>query len=184
VLSVIISICGNSGSGKDTVGKELARRLGYKFYSVGGIRREMARKRGMTIQEFNKLGEQEEFTDKEPDQYQEELGKKEDDFVIVGRTSAHFIPHSFKVFLRVEPDEAAMRIFSDRDREHERYESLEDARDTIRKRDGSDEKRYRKYYGINPYDEKGYDLVIDTTNITAMEVVEQILSALRKAGKV
>ena len=180
---MIITICGYSGSGKDTVGKELARKLGYRFYSVGGIRRDMARKRGMTIQEFNKLGEKEEFTDKEPDKYQAELGKKEDDFVIVGRTSAHFIPHAFKIMLKVDLDEGARRIFTDKDRDHEKYSNIEEAKELVRKRDESDKRRYMKYYGIDPYDEKGYDLVIDTTNITAMEVVEKILSEFRKAGK-
>ena len=180
---MIIAICGLSGSGKDTVGKELAKRLGYKFYSVGGIRREMACKRGMSIEEFNRLGEKEEFTDKEPDKYQEELGKKEDNFVIIGRTSAHFIPHAFKVLLKVELDEAARRILQDiKNRNQESYSSIEETRKAVRKRDESDKKRYMKYYGFNSYEAEGYDLVIDTTHITAMEVVERILEKVGGKG--
>ncbi|MFH1364907.1 MAG: AAA family ATPase, partial [Candidatus Aenigmatarchaeota archaeon] len=89
---MIISICGISGSGKSTISKLLAERLGYKHYSIGEIRRKMAVDRGMTLAELNKLGEKEDFTDKEVDKFQEELGKKEDNFVIDGRTSFHFIP--------------------------------------------------------------------------------------------
>ena len=178
---MIIAIGGFSGSGKDTVGKEIARRLGYRFYSVGSIRREMARKRGMTLEEFNELGERGEFTDREPDEYQAELGKREDNFVILGRTSAHFIPHAFKVLLKVEPGEAARRILQDiKNRHEEPYSSLEETRKAVIKRDDCDRKRYLKYYGVDPYDESGYDLVIDTTRITAMQVVELILKEIGK----
>jgi cytidylate kinase len=182
---MIIAICGEAGSGKSSVGRELAHRLGYRFFSVGDLRRAMARKRGLSLAEFNKLGEKEAFTDKEADKLQEELGKKEDNFVIVGRTSAHFIPHAFKVFLDADLDERAKRVFQDsKNREEERYSSVEEAREAILERRRSDEMRYRKYYGINPFDKKGYDLVIDNTKIGISEVVDLIMAELRKRGKI
>lgn len=182
---MIITICGEAGSGKSSVGRELARRLGYRFYSIGDVRREMALKRGMSLAEFNRLGEREDFTDREVDGFQEELGKKEDNFVIIGRTSAHFIPHAFKLFLDADLDERARRVLQDSgNREEETYSSLEEAREAIRERRKSDELRYRKYYGINPFDKKGYDLVIDTTRISIGEVVDKILDVLRKSGNI
>ncbi len=182
---MIIVICGEAGSGKSSVGREVARKLGYKFYAIGDIRREMALKRGMSLAEFNKLGESEDFTDREVDRYQEGLGKKEDNFVMVGRTSAHFIPHAFKVFLDADLDERARRVFQDsRNRKEESYSSVEEARKAIVERRESDEGRYRKYYGINPFDKKGYDLVVDATKIGIGEVVDKVMVALRKAGKI
>ena len=74
---MIITIGGQAGSGKSSVGELLAKRIGYRYWSMGDIRREMARKRGMTLREFNKLGEREDFTDKEVDEFQRELGKKD-----------------------------------------------------------------------------------------------------------
>jgi cytidylate kinase len=182
---MIIAICGEAGSGKSSVGRGLARRLGYRFYSAGDIRREMALKRGMSLAEFNKLGESEDFTDREVDRLQEELGRKEDNFVVIGRTSAHFIPHAFKVFLDAELEERARRVFKDsQNRKEESYSSLGEAREAIIERRKSDEGRYRKYYGINPFDKKGYDLVVDTTRIGIGEVVDKIMAALREAGKI
>jgi cytidylate kinase len=182
---MIVAICGEAGSGKNSVGRGLARRLGYRFYSAGDIRREMARERGMTLPEFNKLGEKEDFTDKEVDKFQEELGKKEDNFVIIGRTSAYFIPHAFKVFLKASLEERARRVFQDSvNREEEHYSSLEEARKAIVERRRGDERRYRKYYGINPFDEKYYDLVIDDTRIGINEVVDLIMAEVGKRKKI
>lgn len=182
---MIIAICGEAGSGKNSVGRELAQRLGYKFYSMGDLRREMARKRGLSLAEFNKLGEEQDFTDKEVDRFQEELGRKEDNFVIIGRTSAHLIPHAFKVFLDADIEERTRRVFQDsKNRKEERYSSLEEAREAIVERRRSDEVRYRKYYGINPFDKKGYDLAIDNTKIGISEVVDLIMAELRKRGKI
>ena len=178
---MIVVVCGEAGSGKSSVGIRLAKRLGYKYYSIGDVRRKMARDRGMTIEEFNKLGESEDFTDREVDRFQEELGKKEDNFVIVGRTSAHFIPHAFKVYLKADLDERARRILQDTpNRKEEKHASLEEARESILRRHRSDEKRYMKYYGINPFKEDDYDLVIDTTRIGIDGVVELILKEIEK----
>ncbi|MCX6741353.1 MAG: AAA family ATPase, partial [Candidatus Parcubacteria bacterium] len=46
---MIITLSGKPGSGKTTVAKILAEKLGYKFYSTGDLRGQMAMKRGLTI---------------------------------------------------------------------------------------------------------------------------------------
>ena len=75
---MIITISGRAGSGKSTIGKLLAGKIGYRFYSIGSLRRELASKLGFTIQELNKLREEQDFTDKQVDDYQKALGEKED----------------------------------------------------------------------------------------------------------
>ncbi|MCX6710686.1 MAG: cytidylate kinase family protein [Candidatus Woesearchaeota archaeon] len=170
---MIITISGMAGSGKSTVGRLLARHLKMKYYCIGDMRRKMADDLGMSLAEFNKLGEKEDFTDRQVDEFQEKLGRKEDNFVIVGRTSYHFIPHSVKIFLDVKLEEGARRIFSQK-RENENFKSLQDAIESIKLRDESDAKRYLKYYGINISDPKNFDLVIDTTRMPIEKIVDKI----------
>ena len=110
---MIITIAGLSGSGKSTVAGLVAEKLGYRLYSIGEIRRRMALERGMTLDELNRLGEKHDFTDREVDEYQQRLGKEEDNIVIEGRTGAFFVPHSFKAFLKAGIRERAERIFND-----------------------------------------------------------------------
>lgn len=177
---MIISISGDPGSGKSTIGKMLASRLNLKHYSVGDLRGKMALERGMTIDELNKLGEKDAFTDKDADDYQRELGKKEDNFIIDGRLSFYFIPHSFKIFLKVDETIAAERIFSAPKRPDEpQYKNVKELLDALKNRVESDKKRYNKYYGIDHTDLKQYDLVVDTTNITPEQVCDRIISELK-----
>jgi len=177
---VIITISGFPGSGKTTVGKMLAERLGYRFYSMGDLRGKMAMERGLTIDELNRLGESEAWTDEDADEYQRKLGKREDDFVMEGRLSFHFIPHSVKVFLAVDPGIGAERVFRNQRPDEERQESVEGVRKMLEERTESDRKRYRKYYGIDCFDRKHYDIVVDTTRLTKEQVVEKILSFIEK----
>ena len=171
---MIITISGTAGSGKDTVGKKVAKDLKYKFYSMGDLRGEMALKRGMTIEEFNRLGEKEDWTDREVDNYQRELGQKSDNFVIVGRTSFHFIPHSVKVFLDVDVQTAAKRIMGDK-RPDEKYKSIDEAIKKLEERQKSDNLRYKKYYNLDILDKKHYDVCIDTSEMKPEEVASAIL---------
>lgn len=178
---MIISISGKPGSGKSTVAKMLASRLGYRFYSIGDLRGKIAMKMGITIDELNKIGEKEEWTDKTVDEYQKKLGKKEDDFVIDGRLAFYFIPHSFKVFLDVNLDVAAKRIYMDQRPDEIKCESIEDVKKMLVKRMESDRRRYIKYYNVDFLNLKHYDIVINTTYKKPQDIVDTIL---KKIGEI
>jgi cytidylate kinase len=175
---MIITIHGQAGSGKSSISKLLARRLGYKNYSVGDLRRQIARKHGLTLSELNKLGEKHDWTDREPDKLQQELGEKRKNFVIDGRTCFYFIPHSFKVYLHADLKVRAKRVFHD-ERKAEGYRSLKDAEAAILYRDRSDRLRYKKYYRLDISKMRHYDLVIDTTSLSKRQIVERIVEALK-----
>jgi len=179
---MIITITGFPGSGKSTVGRLIAERLGWPFYSMGDLRGKMATERGMTIDELNTLGEQQDFTDKEVDAYQKKLGETEDNFVVDGRLSWYFIPHAFKIYLTVNEEAGAERIL-EASHLHERddeptYKSAEDAKRLVHHRIQSDAKRYRQYYGVDLLDLSPFDLVLDTSNLTQTQVLENILEIL------
>ncbi len=181
---MIITLSGLPGAGKSTLKNLLAERLGLKKYSMGDLRGKMAEDRGMTIDELNKLGETEAFTDKDVDEYQRKLGETEEDFVIDGRLSWYFIPKSFKVFLDVDPLVAAERILTDRKANPNRsdepeYQSVEEVKNTIATRLASDQARYQKWYGIDFLNRSKYDLVIDTSQIGTKETLGKVLDAVK-----
>jgi predicted cytidylate kinase len=180
---MIITISGLPGSGKTTVGKLLAKRLGFKFYSIGDLRGRMAMERGLTIDQLNEIGMKEKWTDKEADEYQKRLGEEEDNFVIESRLGFYFIPKSVKIFLEVEPRKAAERIFRNQRPDEKRKGTVEEVLGSIRKRMKSDDTRYQKYYKVDFLDKSHYDIIIDTTSLTLEQVVEKIIRELGKGVK-
>ncbi len=185
---MIISLSGAQGSGKSTLAEKLASKLGWPRYYIGGIRRKMAQEKGLTLAEYNKLGESDPSTDREVDNYQRELGKKEDNFIIEGRTSWHFIPNSFKIYLEVNKEEGAKRILKHLQEDNERNEDKElvdkeSVLESLIKREKSDAYRYQKYYDIDVHDKSHYDYVLDTSNLSAEETFYKILKEInRKIG--
>ncbi len=175
-----ITLSGALGSGKSTVAKLVAQKLDLNHYSTGDFMREIALKRKVTLLELGKLAETDPSVDKELDQRQISLGKEEDNFIIDARLGWHFIPDSIKVFLNVADREAARRIFAEK-RKDEKYNiTLKATLKNIKQREESEIKRYQQYYGINYFDLKNYDLVIDTTKLTAEKVAEKIIKFVRK----
>jgi cytidylate kinase len=182
---MIISISGDPGSGKSTIGRMLAEKLNWPRYYVGELRRKAAADRGMTLEEYNKLGERDPRTDTEVDRWQEELGKKEDNFIIEGRTSWYFIPQSLKIFLKVDPRIAAERMMGQlaagkRKKESQKFATVKEIMEVNKKRVESDKKRYKKYYNINAYDTNNFDIVIDTTEQTKDETFNQVWQAVEE----
>lgn len=180
---MIITLAGYPGAGKTTVKDILAKRLGYKSYSMGDLRGKMAISRGITIDELNEIGMNDPSTDKDADAFQIDLAKVEDDFIIDGWLSWHFIPQSFKVFLNIDATQGAKRILNERkqtsNREDERpYKSVDEAQKALENRVNQSKERYKKWYNVDFSDLGHYDLVIDTTNITPEEVAEQIIKNL------
>jgi cytidylate kinase len=182
---MIITLGGLAGAGKSTIKKLLAEELGLKPYSMGDMRGEMAKARGITIDQLNDIGLNDPTTDSEVDEFQKTLGETQDDFVIDGWMSWYFIPHSKKIFLTVDPDVGATRIFADRQDNPNRtdepeYSSVEETKKTLADRAASNDARYKKWYGASYLDMKNYDLVIDTTNLSTDEVLNKILEFVAK----
>ncbi len=176
-----ITIGGMPGSGKSTVASLAAKKLNLKFYSMGGIMRELAAKRGMPINEYVSLKED---IDTELDGYQKSLGEKEDDFIIEGRLAFHFIPRSIKIFFDIDLKIASERIFLDPRLKSERpYSSASECLKALKLRIADDKKRYKMRYGLDAYDSKNFDYVIDTSNMAIDEAVGKVLSIVTNHPK-
>lgn len=171
-----ITIGGMPGSGKSVVGKFIADKLGYEFHSLGGIRRGLAEKRGMTINEFNELDED---TDTEVDDFQRRLGAESDDFVIEGRLSYHFIPDSFKIYFDCDLGVAAERIFKASRANEDRGSSPRETYKKLNERVRNDKKRYGKHYGLDCYDKSQFDYVVDTSKLSLDEVKAMVWNAVK-----
>lgn len=180
-----VTICGPPGSGKSKVAKLISKKFNLKHLSMGDMRREYAKSKGITIDELNKLGEIDSSTDENVDKFQTKYGKENNNFIIDGRLSFHFIPNSIKLFIDVETKEAARRIFNANRDSEKTYSSQDEVLNYITSRVESDRKRYGKYYGIDCYDKKHFDYVIDTTNKSIEQVqkeVENILIEYQRKG--
>ena len=175
---MIITISGLPGSGKSTIGKMLAKKLDYKFYSIGDLRGKMAMKSGMTIDELNKLGEKEAWTDQNTDKYLKQLGKTEDNLVVDGRLAFHFIPQAFKIFLTINPKVAARRVFKNPRPDEPKVKSAQELEKIMANRVKSDERRYKKYYGVDFKDPTHYNLTLDTTKLSPKQIIGIILKRL------
>jgi predicted cytidylate kinase len=178
---VIITIGGPPGSGKSTLGRMLATRLGAPFFSMGDVRRAYALERGMTLAELNRRGEADPYSDTMVDEYQSKLPRQHPSFVIDSRLGYHFLPQSVKIFLKADLRVAASRILPDK-RAEEHWTNLDEGTRALQERMRSDRARYKKYYGIDPYDESRFDLVLDTSQLDPLAVLHETLLFLKRSG--
>lgn len=175
----IITIAGSLGSGKTTTAKTIAQQLGYKHFSSGSIFRQIAAERNLSVEEINTTAELEKEIDHLTDKRIQELGESEDKLVIDSRLAWHWIPLSFKVFLSLDNETAARRIFAQiqqEGRDSESAESLEEVKRSITTRYKSELKRYMDLYGIDTTDTSPFDLVVDTKENNLEQTVEIILT--------
>jgi predicted cytidylate kinase len=152
--------------------------------SAGDFMREMASERGMTILELSRVAEEDDSIDFEIDERTARLADSGRSFVMDARLGWHFIPHSVKVFLDVRPEVAAARVFGAGRTAEKENTDLQATVKAIAERTQSERERYIAYYGIDYLDPAHYDLVIDTSDLTPDEVVEEIVDHLRERGLV
>jgi predicted cytidylate kinase len=174
-----ITIGGKPGSGKTTMAKLIAKKLGYKHYSMGDLRGKLAQKHNMTIDQLNKIGLKEFWTDKEIDEELTKLGKKEDNIIIDTWTGFNFIPDSIKIFLDVDYKEGAKRIFKNQRPDEPKKKTIEEVENMIKQRVKDTRARYQKWYKIDFLDKSNYDIIIDTTKLTKEEVLNRILEFVK-----
>ena len=171
----IISLAGDLASGKGTVSLLLKEDLGYTIYRNGDYVRALAKEKNMSITEFNIYLESHPQIDIQIEKSAAEYAKNNDNLIIDARLGWYAVPHSFKVYLKVDIDVSAKRAFNDPKRKAtESFNTIEEQKQDIIKRYKLENERYFKLYGIRKDDMSNYDLVIDTTNMTAKETSDKI----------
>ena len=92
------------------------------------------------------------------------------------------VPESFKVYLKVDINIAAKRVFNDETRRdsEKKFETVEEQKQDIEKRYTLENTRYFELYGVRKEDESNYDLVLDTSNLTPNEVADKIEEEYKK----
>jgi cytidylate kinase len=190
---LIITISGDPGSGKSTIAKELAKKLKAKRIYVGQIRRQLAKQKGLTLEQLNQYAQTHPETDVDIDKkvasQARQLAKKYP-VIVEGRTQFHFIPESFKLYVKVSLNEGAKRIWQQMQSEKAKsarnegeINSLAQLKKSIKKRIFSDKKRYQKYYGIDHTKKSNYDFVLDTSHLTKKQQITKIWTRIKSLTK-
>ena len=176
-FKVKITITGSLYSGKSTVAKTISEALNYTYFSVGELQRKLAVEKGMSITEYNKYMLDNEL-DHEIDNKTIEIGREKEDFIFDARLAWHFIPDSFKIYLKVELDAAVERAMKDERGKSEKYASKEEAKEKITERRKLEVDRFKDIYKIDIDEESNYDLVMDTSYMTIEEVIEKTIGEI------
>lgn len=177
---MIITISGDIGSGKSTCGKLLKKTLSYDYLSTGAIQRKIAEEMGITTLELNLLSESDTAIDDKIDSHTRQLNKSGENYIVDSRLAWHFIPSSYKVFLRCEDRIAADRIFNDHDRvSDENTQTVIQLLDKIKDRRKSEKRRFLNKYGIDFEDLSNYDQIVDSSFFTPDEIVQMILDGIK-----
>ncbi len=169
---MIIAIAGPIGVGKSTVARGLADRLGYRYISGGEVFRDLARVRGISVVEVNKLAEQDPSLDREVDQRQRDLASQ-GNCVVESRLSGWVVDADVKVWLRAPVEVRAARVAQ------REGQTLTAAHAEFADREQSEWSRYKELYDIDMTDMSPYHLVIDTTRWTAEAIVDALTGLVR-----
>jgi cytidylate kinase len=177
---MIITISGDIGSGKSTCGKLLRDQLGFNYLSTGDIQRRIAAEMGISTLELNLLSEKDKSIDKKIDDHTRALADSDDNYIVDSRLAWHFIPSSFKVFLRCKDEIAADRIFNDHNRvSDENTRSVMQLLEKIKDRRKSEKRRFLSLYGIDFEDLSNYDQIIDSSYFKPQVIVDLIKDGVR-----
>lgn len=170
----VVVVSGPPASGSTSVAKEVAKRLGMRFFIPGKLQKQLGESKlesEACIEAWKtKEGSSEKFH-KNLDEMQTDIAK-EGNVVLCGKLSIHFVKDlsDCKVWLDVPLDIRAKRA-AERDNM-----PVEDAKRQIKEREDIERKEWKRIYGWDYFYQKDIaDLVLDSSELTLEETVDKIL---------
>jgi cytidylate kinase len=160
---VVVAISGLHGAGKTAAARALVRKFKLRYVCAGTVFRQLAKERGMTLDEFSRHAERHPKIDRMIDRRTAEAAR-EDGVLIDARLAGWMAKQAnLKILLTAPLEERVRRIAR---REGRRYGEV--LRETMR-RERSEAKRFKRFYGIDVNDHSPFDIVLNTERFTAKE---------------
>lgn len=172
---MIIAVWGLTGAGKNTLGKLLAEKLGYRM--VCPTFKDIAEEEGVSLMEFQKMAEKDERIDRKFDEFLKKECAKGDS-VVTTWLGPWMVDADVRIKIHV-PDEERARRIAKRDKM-----SPEDAMNHIRERDDNNRKRYKAVYDIDIDNEDRFDACLNGGIYEPHQLLEIALAVIKqKTGK-
>ena len=175
---MLLTVSGPPGSGKSTVAEGIAVRLGLEYISGGTVFRKIAEDRGISVGELKKVAEDDDSIDRELDENIKQIALVKDNAVIESRLAGWMAGENadIRIWLDAPISIRGQRIANREDGE------IDQILKETKEREASEKHRYDEYYGIDFSDLSIYDLVVDTSEEDANEVVERIMRFVEVFG--
>lgn len=177
-MANLIILSGEACTGKTTVGLALAARLGYVFKSAGNHARVFARERyQLDVHEFQDFCAAYPEIDRQLDEaFRQDIQASLDrglGLVVDFRMGAHFFPAAMSIYLKASPTVVIRRLAGRGD----------EAFAQLLERNVKARRRLFEIYGYDYAVEANYRYVIDTDELTAVQIVEHILARFGLHGR-
>jgi len=162
-----IALSGDVGTGTTTLGKNLASTLGWEHVNAGAYFRAWHRERGIPLEHVQEIPES---VDRELDmQFKEDMKtvtQKVFESHLAGWLAKDFTT-TFKILCIADEDVTMARIAA-----REGWNLADATKYSLQRTRGLNEKFHTLYGVENPYDPNFFDLVIDTTDMSAGAVLD------------
>ncbi len=177
-MGIVITMGGPHGTGKSTYAKIIAKEFGLRYVSAGQLFRDLAREKGVTLEELSKQAAEHPDIDHLIDEKSAEEAKK-GNVVVEGQLAAWMARDAVQVRIYLKaPDQVRFGRIAHRD-----HVSCEIAKKQTREREQIQRQRYKRYYGIDIDNMSLYNLILDTGNRSVENVSAELLSRIREMMK-